>query len=105
MLNGFGEASSIERDCKKSINDFGVRAVFNPVNMASPMDIARMVEVVRQQFGRVDKARAELLSEKQPSHGFPTPEQIGALTVFLCSEAALQIRGAALPIDGGWTAQ
>jgi 3-hydroxybutyrate dehydrogenase len=34
-----------------------------------------------------------------------TPEQIGALTVFLCSEAAAQIRGAALPVDGGWTAQ
>jgi 3-hydroxybutyrate dehydrogenase len=32
-------------------------------------------------------------------------EQIGALTVFLCSEAAAQIRGAAISIDGGWTAQ
>jgi 3-hydroxybutyrate dehydrogenase len=53
----------------------------------------------------VDQAKAELLSEKQPSHEFATPEQIGALTVFLCSEAAAQIRGAALPVDGGWTAQ
>jgi NAD(P)-dependent dehydrogenase (short-subunit alcohol dehydrogenase family) len=32
-------------------------------------------------------------------------EQIGALAVFLCSDSAAQIRGAALPIDGGWTAQ
>jgi 3-hydroxybutyrate dehydrogenase len=31
----------------------------------------------------VDQAKAELLSEKQPSHEFATPEQIGALTVFL----------------------
>ncbi len=53
----------------------------------------------------VGKAKADLLSEKQPSHEFATPEQIGALTVFLCSEAAAQIRGAALPVDGGWTAQ
>jgi len=53
----------------------------------------------------VDQAKAELLSEKQPSHEFATPEQIGALTVFLCSEAAAQIRVIALPIDGGWTAQ
>jgi len=29
----------------------------------------------------------------------------GAVAVFLCSEAAAQIRGAALPVDGGWTAQ
>jgi 3-hydroxybutyrate dehydrogenase len=53
----------------------------------------------------VEKAKLELVSEKQPSHEFVTPEQIGALAVFLCSEAAAQIRGAALSIDGGWTAQ
>jgi 3-hydroxybutyrate dehydrogenase len=53
----------------------------------------------------VDAAKLELLSEKQPSHEFATPDQIGALTVFLCSEAAAQIRGAALPVDGAWTAQ
>ena len=52
-----------------------------------------------------DDARAKLLGEKQPSLEFATPEQIGALAVFLCSDAAAQIRGAALPVDGGWTAQ
>ena len=52
-----------------------------------------------------DVASARLLGEKQPSLAFATPEQIGALTVFLCSEAAAQIRGAALPIDGGWISQ
>jgi 3-hydroxybutyrate dehydrogenase len=50
-------------------------------------------------------ARMRLLGEKQPSQEFATPEQLGALAVFLCSEAAAQIRGAALPVDGGWTAQ
>jgi 3-hydroxybutyrate dehydrogenase len=229
MLNGFGAASSIDQECKNITNDFGVRAVFSPADMASPMAIAQMVEAATQQFGHVDilvnnagiqhtapieafpierwdaviainlsssfhairgvipqmkqrnwgriiniasahglvaspekaayvaakhgvvgltkvvaletattgitcnaicpgwvltplvekqikdraagekisidKAKADLLSEKQPSHDFATPEQIGALTVFLCSEAAAQIRGAALPIDGGWTAQ
>jgi 3-hydroxybutyrate dehydrogenase len=53
----------------------------------------------------VDQAKNELLSEKQPSHEFASPQQIGALTVFLCSEAAAQMRGTALPVDGGWTAQ
>ncbi|MFI5002958.1 MAG: SDR family oxidoreductase, partial [Reyranellales bacterium] len=53
----------------------------------------------------VERAKLELLSEKQPSQEFATPAQIGALTVFLCSEAAAQIRGAALPVDGGWLAQ
>ena len=45
------------------------------------------------------------LIEKQPSLEFATPEQIGAAALFLCSQAAAQIRGIALPVDGGWTAQ
>jgi len=52
-----------------------------------------------------EKARVDLLREKQPSLEFATPEQIGAAALFLCSEAAAQIRGIALPVDGGWTAQ
>ena len=36
---------------------------------------------------------------------FTTPEQIGALAVFLCGDAATTITGAALSIDGGWVAQ
>jgi 3-hydroxybutyrate dehydrogenase len=53
----------------------------------------------------VERAKMELLAEKQPSLEFATPEQIGTATLFLCSEGAAQIRGVALPIDGGWTAQ
>ena len=52
-----------------------------------------------------EEAKMKLLAEKQPSLEFATPEQIGAAAVFLCSEAAAQIRGVALPVDGGWTAQ
>ncbi len=51
------------------------------------------------------KAKELLLDEKQPSGEFVTPQQIGALAAFLCSEQAAQIRGASLSIDGGWTAQ
>jgi 3-hydroxybutyrate dehydrogenase len=50
-------------------------------------------------------AKTKLLAEKQPSRDFATPEQIGELAVFLCSPAAEQIRGAALPVDGAWLAQ
>ena len=50
-------------------------------------------------------ARKELLGEKQPSLEFVTPEQLGALAVFLCSPAAAQIRGASYSVDGGWVAQ
>ena len=47
----------------------------------------------------------DLLREKQPMLQFTTPEGIGGLAVFLCSEAARTITGAPLSIDGGWVAQ
>ena len=49
--------------------------------------------------------REALLLEKQPSGQFVTTEQLGAAAVFLCSDAASQVRGAAWTIDGGWSAQ
>ncbi len=53
----------------------------------------------------VAEAGRALLAEKQPSKRFTTPEQIGALAVFLCSPGGDNMTGTALPIDGGWTAQ
>ncbi|HBC8114232.1 TPA: 3-hydroxybutyrate dehydrogenase [Raoultella planticola] len=51
------------------------------------------------------QAREQLLAEKQPSGEFVTPEQLGELALFLCSEGAAQVRGAAWNMDGGWVAQ
>src|SRR5215207_3035461 len=45
-----------------------------------------------------------VLLAQQPNKRFATVEEIGALTVFLASEAAASITGTALPVDGGWTA-
>lgn len=50
-------------------------------------------------------AKLNLLSEKQPSKEFVTVDQLGALAVFLCSDAASQITGSSYSMDGGWTAQ
>ncbi|MCW5693022.1 MAG: 3-hydroxybutyrate dehydrogenase [Pseudolabrys sp.] len=51
------------------------------------------------------EAEIALLSEKQPMHQFTKPENIGALAVFLSSDAAASITGSAYSIDGGWVAQ
>ena len=53
----------------------------------------------------VKEEEIALLSEKQPMHSFTKPENIGALTVFLCSDGAATITGSAYSIDGGWVAQ
>jgi 3-hydroxybutyrate dehydrogenase len=52
-----------------------------------------------------DEAKQLLVAEKQPSGEFVTVEQLAALAVFLCSDAANQVRGAAWNVDGGWVAQ
>ncbi len=52
-----------------------------------------------------EEAKKQLLAEKQPSLQFTTPEQLGELAVFLCSEAASNVRGQSWALDGGWTAQ
>jgi 3-hydroxybutyrate dehydrogenase len=52
-----------------------------------------------------EEAKVRLLGEKQPSLEFTTPEQLGALAVFICSDAAAQLNGVALPVDGGWLAR
>lgn len=55
--------------------------------------------------GDLDRARRDLLAEKQPSLEFVTPGQLGELVLFLSSDAASQVRGAAWNVDGGWLAQ
>jgi len=48
---------------------------------------------------------ADLLSEKQPSKRMSSPSEIGALALWLCNIGSHNVTGAAIPIDGGWTAQ
>ncbi|MBV7502719.1 3-hydroxybutyrate dehydrogenase [Achromobacter sp. ACM05] len=52
-----------------------------------------------------ETAARDLLSEKQPSLQFVTPEQLGGTAVFLASDAAAQITGTTVSVDGGWTAR
>jgi 3-hydroxybutyrate dehydrogenase len=49
-----------------------------------------------------DAAMRELLAVRQPSRRAIPPADVAALGVFLCGEAAANISGAALPIDGAW---
>ncbi len=47
----------------------------------------------------------DVLLAAQPTKRFATVEELGALAVFLCGPGGASITGAALPVDGGWTAQ
>jgi 3-hydroxybutyrate dehydrogenase len=71
----------------------------------TPLVQQQIEERAKAQGIPVEKAREDLVREKQPMLEYTTPEQIAAFAVFLCGEAASTITGAALSIDGGWVAQ
>lgn len=52
-----------------------------------------------------EEAKKQLLAEKEPSLQFTTPEELGELAVFFCSDAGKNVRGVAWNMDGGWVAQ
>jgi 3-hydroxybutyrate dehydrogenase len=71
----------------------------------TPLVQKQIEDQAKQQGITVDKAKANLLSEKQPMLQFSTPEHLGALTVFLCGDSAATITGTAVSMDGGGVAQ
>ena len=52
-----------------------------------------------------EQVKHDVLLAAQPTKEFVTVEELAALTLFLCSDAAKQMTGTTLPMDGGWTAQ
>jgi len=71
----------------------------------TPLVVKQIEARAKSEGVPIAQAEHDLLAEKQPSDRFTTVEQIGALAVFLCSEGAGNLTGAAIPVDGGWTAQ
>jgi 3-hydroxybutyrate dehydrogenase len=72
--------------------------VWTPLVEKQIDDQARSHGIAREQVVR------DVLLVNQPTKKFATVEEIGALTAFLCTDAAASITGTALPVDGGWTA-
>jgi 3-hydroxybutyrate dehydrogenase len=71
----------------------------------TPLVQKQVEEKAAQEGSTVAAATEALLAERQPMLAFSTPEALGALTAFLCGEAAATMTGTALPMDGGWTAR
>jgi len=71
----------------------------------TPLVQKQLEDRAKQEGTDVETEKHRFLIEKQAMAEFSTPEQIGALAVFLCSEGAKTMTGAPLSIDGGWVAQ
>ncbi|MDR9483736.1 MULTISPECIES: 3-hydroxybutyrate dehydrogenase [Sediminimonas] len=75
-----------------------------PGYVLTPLVEAQIPDTMEKyQMGREEVIRQVML-ERQPSREFATVEQIGGTAVFLCSDAATQITGTTISVDGGWTA-
>ncbi len=70
----------------------------------TPLVQKQLQDRAREAGTDVPTEEKKMLEETQPMLKFTTPEEIGALAVFLASDAAQTITGAPLSIDGGWTA-
>lgn len=71
----------------------------------TPLVEKQISDIAAQKHISQKEAADEILAEKQPSLDFVSPSQLGGTVAFLCSPAADQITGAAISVDGGWTAQ
>lgn len=75
-----------------------------PGYVLTPLVEAQIPDTAKKYNMTEDEAKQKVILERQPSKEFATVEQIGGTTVFLCSDAADQITGTTISIDGGWTA-
>lgn len=75
-----------------------------PGYVLTPLVEAQIPDTMKQYNMDRDTVVREVLLQRQPSKQFATVEQVGGTVVFLCSEAAAQITGTTISVDGGWTA-
>jgi 3-hydroxybutyrate dehydrogenase len=89
----------------ETANDGITCNAISPGWVLTPLVQKQIEDRAKAQGKTVEQASNELISEKQPMLKFSTPENIGALAVFLAGDAAESITGSSYSIDGGWTAQ
>ncbi len=75
-----------------------------PGYVMTPLVEAQIPDTMEKYNMDRETAIKEVMLTRQPSKEFATTEQMGGTAVFLCSDAAAQITGTTISVDGGWTA-
>jgi 3-hydroxybutyrate dehydrogenase len=97
---GFTKTAALENA------ELGIRVnAICPGFVLTPLVQKQIDDLARQHGISQEKATRDLILGPQPTKEFVTVEQIASMAVYLASEAAAQINGAAFSIDGGWTAR
>ena len=71
----------------------------------TPLVVKQIEDRAKKNGTTVEAEKAALLGEKQAMHKFTTPEHLGGLAVYLCSDNAETTTGTTLSVDGGWVAE
>ncbi len=99
-LNGLTKTVALEVATHKiTANCISPGYVWTPLVEGQIPDTMKARNMTREQVIN------DVLLVAQPTKEFVTPEQVAATAVFLCSDAAAQITGANISVDGGWTAE
>ncbi|MEO1952429.1 3-hydroxybutyrate dehydrogenase [Thioclava sp.] len=83
--------------------DITVNAIC-PGYVKTPLVEAQIPDTAKEYNMTEEEVIEKVILARQPSKEFATVEQIGGTAVFLCSDAAAQITGTTISVDGGWTA-
>lgn len=75
-----------------------------PGYVLTPLVEAQIPDTMKEYDMTREEVIRNVMLQRQPSKQFATVEQMGGTVVFLCSDAAAQITGTTISVDGGWTA-
>jgi 3-hydroxybutyrate dehydrogenase len=85
---------------------FGITAnCISPGYVWTPLVEQQIPDTMKARGMTAEQVKRDVLLAAQPTKEFVTVEEVAALAVYLCSDAAKAITGANLSIDGGWTAE
>ena len=99
-LAGFTKTVALE------VATFGVTAnCISPGYVWTPLVENQIPDTMKARNMTREQVMNDVLLAKQPTKQFVQPEEIGALAVFLCSDAGRNVNGANWSVDGGWTAE
>lgn len=85
--------------------EFGITAnAICPGYVWTPLVEAQIDAQAKSHSIARDAVIRDIFLKDQPTKRFATVDELGALSIFLCGSAAASITGAAIPVDGGWTA-